>query len=212
MQEIYHWAYLDSRNARLLDHELIVNTILWGNSPELRRSLLCEIEPASRVFQAAHVYGEMQPDLAKKIGPEGRLDVVDVVPLQVDLCRRKLSGFPNVHVRLGDAANNDGRKYDAVVCYFLLHEIPDVNKHEVMDALLERLPKGGKAVFIDYHRTVPWHPLGGLMRLVFRTLEPFAAGLIGSEIRNYASHADNFDWCKQTFFGGLYQKVVAIRR
>ena len=212
MQEVYHWAYLDTRNALLLDHEWVVNLILWGNSPALRKAVLSEIEPASQVFQAAHVYGRMQPDLARKIGPEGSLDVVDVVPLQVELCERKLHQFSNTQVRLADASSREDQRYDAVVCYFLLHEIPEEYKHAVVDALLERVVTGGKAVFIDYHRTAPWHPLGGLMRLVFRTLEPFATSLTENEISNYATCRDDFDWTKQTFFGGLYQKVVTTRR
>ncbi len=212
MQEIYHWAYLNSRNVWLLDHEWVVNSILWGHSRQLRSAVLSEIEPASRVFQAAHVYGCMQPELAQKIGPKGHLDVVDVVPLQVGICRRKLSLFPNADVRIADAASSDGRQYQRVVSYFLLHEIPDVHKYAVVAALLARLAKGGKAVFIDYHRPARWHPLGGLMRLVFRTLEPFATSLINSEISDYAPHGADFDWSKQTYFGGLYQKVVAHRR
>ncbi len=213
MHEVYEWAYLDPRNAQWLDRELVVNTILWGNSPALRRALLCEIEPASNVFQAAHVYGRMVSDLAEKIGPEGHLDVIDVVPLQVGRCKRKLARFPQAHVRHGDAArNDDGRQYDVVVCYFLLHEVPEAKKHGVVDALLERVPEGGKAVFIDYSRTVPWHPLGGLMRLVFKTLEPFAMSLRDNEIHSYARRGDDFHWTKQTFFGGLYQKVVAVHR
>ena len=29
LQKTYRWAYLDSRNAKYLDHELVVKTILW---------------------------------------------------------------------------------------------------------------------------------------------------------------------------------------
>ncbi len=134
-----------------------------------------------------------------------------MLPLQVELCQRKLNYFSNARVRIADAASRDERRYDAVVCYFLLHEIPEEYKHAVVDALLERLATGGKAVFIDYHRPSPWHPLGGFMRLVFRTLEPFASGLINNEISSFTTCRDDFQWTKQTFFGGLYQKVVATR-
>jgi len=195
-----------------LDREWIVNFILWGNSPTLRAALLGEIEPGSTVFQAAHVYGRMLGDLAQKIGPQGRMDLVDVVPVQVSHAQQKLAGFANAYVRVDDAACRDGRRYDAVSCYFLLHEIPDDHKHTVVDALLERMAKGGKLVFLDYHRPAIWHPLSPLMHLIFRTLEPFAASLTRNEISSYASHADDYLWCKQTFFGGLYQKVVVTRR
>ncbi len=49
------------------------------------------------------------------------------------------------------------------------------------------------------------------MHMVFR-LEPFAIGLIEREIADFASERDDFHWRKTTFFGGLYQKVVAELR
>ena len=30
LQDIYYWAYLNPRNVRLLDRELVVSVILWG--------------------------------------------------------------------------------------------------------------------------------------------------------------------------------------
>ena len=31
LRDVYEWAYLNPRNARLLDNEAVVNTILWGD-------------------------------------------------------------------------------------------------------------------------------------------------------------------------------------
>jgi hypothetical protein len=66
-------------------------------------------------------------------------------------------------------------------------------------------------VFIDYHRPGRLHPLRPIMMTVFALLEPFARALWTREIAAYASTPDGFRWRKQTFFGGLYQKVVAER-
>ena len=49
------------------------------------------------------------------------------------------------------------------------------------------------------------------MGLVFALAEPFARELWGVEIRDLASDPGSFSWRKETFFGGLYQKVVARR-
>ncbi len=125
LRDIYGWAYLDPRNARLLDHEAVVNTLLWGNSGRLRRALLAEITPGDRVLQAAHVYGRLIPDLAKTVGPAGRFDIIEIAPLQAAMCRRKLRDFPSAHVRIGDAACPGDGEYDVVVSFFLLHELPD---------------------------------------------------------------------------------------
>ncbi len=104
-----------------------------------------------------------------------------------------------------------GGPYDAVCCFFLLHELPDAHKARVVDGLLASVADGGKVVFVDYHRPHPLHPLRAPMSLVFRSLEPFAGTLWRREIASLAANP-GFVWRKQTLFGGLYQKVVAERR
>ncbi len=212
MLETYHWAYINPSVVAWLDRELVVSTILWGNSRRLARTALAEIEPGTRVLQPAYVYGDFTPALARHVGERGSLDILDIVPLQVDHCRKKLAGQPWAQARLADAADPGGGPYDAVCCYFLLHEIPHDKKRAVVDALLARLAPGGKAVFVDYHRPSRLHPLRGLMHLVWRRLEPYAVELTETEIADLAEGRDGFTWSKETFFGGLYQKVVAVRR
>jgi SAM-dependent methyltransferase len=133
-------------------------------------------------LQSACVYGNFSAQLAQRVGPEGSLDVVDIVPIQVRNCRRKLTGHPHGRVRLADAADPGGGPYDAVCCFFLLHELPDYHKQVVIDALLDSVVPGGKVVFVDYHRPNLGHPLKGIMNFVFRTLEPYAPGLLEHEI------------------------------
>ena len=212
LREVYGWAYLNRANARLLDHDAVVSAILLGNNRRLRRALIGEIAAGQRVLHVAHVYGRLIPEVAARVGPGGQLDVIDLVPLQAALCRRKLRGFPQARVRIADAAQPGDGVYDVITCFFLLHEIPDERKHAVVDALLARIVPGGKVVFVDYHTPARWHPLGGLMRLVMNRLEPFAESLWHHEIAEFASVPGDYRWQKQTLFGGLYQKTVAYRR
>jgi len=207
----YGWAYLNRKNACLLDHDAVVTAILLGNHRRLRRCVLAEIAPGQRVLQAAHVYGGLIPEIARRIGPSGRLDVVDLVPLQAALCRRKLRGFPHARVRVADAAEPGGDSYDVVSCFFLLHEIPDAQKRAVVDGLLERVAPGGTAVFVDYHEPSPSHPLRMVFRWLFDRLEPFAESLWHHEVREFSSVGSSFRWKKETMFGGIYQKTVARR-
>ena len=211
LREVYGWAYLNPANAYLLDRDAVVNAILLGNSRRLRRALLCEIAAGQRVLHAAHVYGRLVPEIAELVGPTGYLDVIDVVPLQAALCRRKLRGFSHAHVRITDAAQPGDGVYDAVTCFFLLHEIPDERKRAVVDALLARVVPGGKVVFVDYHEPARWHPLRGLMRGLLNRLEPFAESLWRHDIAEFASVPGDYRWQKQALFGGLYQKIVAHR-
>ncbi len=212
MHEVYEWAYLNPGNVRLLDHDAVVSAILLGNNARLRDCLLCEINAGQRVLQAAHVYGSLIPQIAEKVGLDGRLDVVDVVPLQAALCRHKLKGFPQANVKVADAARAGSEVYDVISCFFLLHEVPDDRKRAVVDALLAGVDIGGKVVFVDYHGPSKWHPLRGIMRLIFRRLEPFAESLWHHEIAEFSSSPENYRWEKRTLFGGLYQKTVAYRR
>jgi ubiquinone/menaquinone biosynthesis C-methylase UbiE len=212
LQKTYRWAYLDRRNARYLDHEVVVKTILWWQHRRLERTAFLEIEPGQRVLQSACVYGNFSPILAERIGPDGRLEVVDVAEVQVENCRRKLADYDHATVRHENVLYLRDEKFDAVCCYFLLHELPDAFKHRVTKVLLDSVRRGGKVVFVDYHKPHWSHPLRLVSSLIFDMLEPYAKGLWRHEIIEFAGNDKRFDWRKETYFGGLYQKVVATRR
>jgi len=209
LRSVYSWAYIDPRNVRLLDREAVVEFILFGNGRRLRRALLAELENGQRVLQAANVYGCLIPEMAKKIGPGGFLDVIDIVPLQAANCRRNLAGQPQARVRIADAERPGPGQYDRVSSFFLLHELPDQQRRNVVNALLDRVAPGGKAVFVDYHRPKAFHPLRWLLAGVFKWLEPFAFDLWTHEIAEFATHPARFQWRTRAFFGGLYQITTA---
>jgi len=212
LEDNYRWAYLRPASLKVFDHTPVVSAILWGCYGRLKRAAFVELEPGRKVLQAASVYGDLSPLLARLVGAEGHLDVVDIAPIQVANCRRKLREFPHARVRVADAAAPGGGPYDVVVCFFLLHELPDYHKHSVVDALLDMITLEGKVVFIDYHGPVRFHPLKALTGLVFDYLEPFAKTLWRRELSSFATAAERFTWRKETYFGGLFQKVVAERR
>ncbi|HEY5654821.1 MAG TPA: rhodoquinone biosynthesis methyltransferase RquA [Woeseiaceae bacterium] len=211
LDSIYNWAYLNPKHMQFLDKEIVVRTILWQQHNKLERAAFTEIEPGQRVLQPACVYGKFSPALAAHIGAEGSLEVVDVAEVQVNNVRRKLKDFPQAKVRQSDVLHLEGENYDTVCCYFLMHELPDDYKQGAADVLLSSVPVGGKVVFVDYHKPHWAHPLRPIMSLVFKKLEPFAKSLWRNEISSFTQHADRFSWRKETYFGGLYQKVVATR-
>ena len=94
LQDTYYWAYINPRNVRLLDREIVVRTILWQQHNRLQRLAFAEIEPGQWVMQPASVYGSFGPNLARHVGPQGRLDIVDVARVQVDSAERKLAPYP----------------------------------------------------------------------------------------------------------------------
>jgi ubiquinone/menaquinone biosynthesis C-methylase UbiE len=211
LQETYYWAYINPRNVKLLDRELVVRTILWQQHLRLQRLAFAEIEPGQSVLQSACVYGSFSVNLAGHIGRDGSLDIVDVAEVQVRNARRKLEAFPQASVHHGNVLHLDSKPFDAVCCYFLLHELPDTYKREAVNVLLDKVAPGGKLVFVDYHKPRWWHPLKLITSLVFDTLEPFAKGLWRNEIRAFADEPEKYNWRKETCFGELFQKVVATR-
>ncbi|MEO1093117.1 MAG: rhodoquinone biosynthesis methyltransferase RquA [Pseudomonadota bacterium] len=210
LRDTYSWAYLNPRTIGWLDTRVVVEGILWGNFTRLVDAALDEFEPGMAVLQPACVYGDLSPRLADHLGPNGRLLVSDVAPLQLANTAPKLEGRANATTRLLDAADHPPGDFDAVCCFFLLHEIPEGHRRRVVTSLLNSVRPGGKVVFVDYHAPSAWHPMRPLMSLVFDMLEPFAKDLWRQDIRAFGEPTGRFRWSKRTYFGGLYQKVVAV--
>jgi SAM-dependent methyltransferase len=212
LSNVYTWAYLTPWLTGILDRQAVVQAILWGNAQRLIEDVLAAVKPGDRIFQPAAVYGTFSRQLAGQIGRQGRLEIRDIAPLQVALTRQKLEGLPQVHVACGNAASPERREYDAVACFFLLHEVPDDVKVQIVQAMLRLVRPGGKVIFVDYHRPHRWHPLKPVMERVFAWLEPFALAMWSREIEELAgSSATAFRWSKRTRFIGLYQTVIAER-
>ena len=212
LQDTYYWAYISPRNVPLLDREIVVRTILWQQHNKLQRLAFSEIEPGQSVMQPASVYGSFGPNLAKHVGPEGNVDILDVAKIQFRSATRKLEPYPWAHAHHANCVEWEKAPYDVIVVYFLLHEVPDEVKHEDVDHMLGKVEVGGKVVFVDYAKPKWWHPLKLITSIVFDTLEPFAKGLWRNEIRDFAKDADRFAWRRETIFGELFQKVVATRQ
>lgn len=211
LQKTYTWAYLNPKTVPFLSSAPVVEAILWGNAGRLIRMTTDEITPGQSVLQAAAVYGRFSTVLAKSVGAEGHLDVIDVAPIQVETAKKRVLGMPQAQVKLGDASVIQPKPYDVVSCFFLLHEVPEDMKHKIVDALLSSVKPGGKVVFVDYHKPVSHHILKPLMSKIFDWLEPFAKGLWHHEIEDYATGHEGLTWSKETIFGAMYQKVVVTK-
>jgi len=211
MTEVYDWAYVDPKWVRALDHNWVVRVLLFLNDQRLMRAYLNEIKEGMRVWQLAHVYGDLVTRAARKVGPKGAFHLTDVTPIQIEHGTRKLSGMEWTRVIRSDAASfaiGEDDHYDLICSFFLLHEVPEEKKFEIVNHMLEKLPKGSKAVFVDYHNPAKWQPIRYILKVVNHYLEPFAETMWKNEIQHYASKAERFSWRKKTFFGGVYQCVV----
>lgn len=133
MVDVYDWAYVNPVQVDRLDHNLVVRVLLFGNDQRLMRAYLNEIRPGMRVWQVAHVYGDLVTRVADKVGPQGSFHLTDITPAQVEHAERKLAGRPWAQVYRADAAHFDGHgEYDLICSFFLLHEVPEDKKRETV--------------------------------------------------------------------------------
>jgi ubiquinone/menaquinone biosynthesis C-methylase UbiE len=221
LQNTYWWAYLHPRAVHIFERQWLVNLILWGNFARLRDAALNEIGTTinGRVLQVACVYGDFTEHLVRRLEPNGSVDVIDVAPIQINNLHAKLklagADHSRVNALLQDSSDlhfADGH-HDDVIVFFLLHEMPtEVRRKTVAEALRVTKP-GGKLIFVDYHKPRRLSPFRYLMVPVLTTLEPFAMDVWNNEIASWMPEdAAIAKVEKQTYFGGLYQKVVFTKK
>ena len=216
LQEIYWWAYVHPWAVRVFEREWLVNLILLGNYARLRDAALAEMggPAAGRILQIACVYGDLTVRLNEQIAEDGALDVVDVMPIQLRNLQHKLP--PGTKARLVHSDSTalclPDATYDRVLLFFLLHEQPQAVRRRTLSEAMRVVKPGGKVVLVDYHHPHRWHPLRSAMRAVLRRLEPFALDLWDTEIEQYLlEQSSPAAVYQQTYFGGLYQKVIITR-
>jgi ubiquinone/menaquinone biosynthesis C-methylase UbiE len=216
LEQVYWWAYVHPRAVHVFEREWLVNAILFGNYGRLRDAALTELgeRVRGRTLQVACVYGNLTPRLRQRLAPDGRLDVVDILPIQLANLAKKFPPDKRIALIQGDSSSLavPTASYDQALLFFLLHEQPAHVRRATLAEALRVVKPGGRIVIVDYHRPVPLHPLRLLMTAVFRRLEPYAMDLWDDELAVFLpDHDAPASIRKETFFGGLYQKLVMIR-
>ncbi|HSV19434.1 MAG TPA: rhodoquinone biosynthesis methyltransferase RquA [Casimicrobiaceae bacterium] len=211
--DTYWWAYVHPRAVRLFERQWLVNLILWGNFSRLRDAALDALGGvlAGYTLQVACVYGNLTERLLGRHAPDARLDVVDVLPIQLDNLARKLRHGRGARLLHGDSAAlpAPAARYDRALIFFLLHEQPEHVRRATLAEALRVVKPGGRIVIVDYHRPSRRNPLYWPMRAVLRTLEPYALDLWRHDIAQWLPADVRADALSQrTLFGGLYQVVT----
>lgn len=215
--KVYWWAYVHPRAVRLFERPWLINAILFSNYRRLSNTALTALgEPVvhGRTLQIACVYGDLTQRLIRRLSPQARLDVIDILPVQLDNLRTKLEPDPRVRLLRSDssALSVPDASYDQALMFFLLHEQPEPVRRATLAEAIRVLRPGGKLVVIDYHRPARWHPLRPLMWAVFRRLEPYAIDLWRAPIEHWLP--ENFraaSVTRRTWMGGLYQTLEIVR-
>jgi SAM-dependent methyltransferase len=106
LEETYWWAYVHPKAVTIFEKQWIVNLILLGNFARLRDAALDELgqEIDGRILQIACVYGDFSVKLAERLTRNSSLDIVDVLPVQLENARRKIPKTASVQILQRDSA------------------------------------------------------------------------------------------------------------
>lgn len=216
LEQVYWWAYVHPNAVHVFEREWLVNAILFGNYGRLRDAALAQLGDTvhGRTLQLACVYGNLTPRLQARLAPDAKLDVLDILPVQLNNLASKLKPDARVALLQGDSSATalPDASYDQVLLFFLLHEQPEPVRRGTLAEAMRVVRPGGRIVIVDYHRPAPMHPLRLLMRGVFHRLEPYAMDLWRNEVQHFMpAGTPPASIEKKTYFGGLYQKLVITR-
>jgi len=209
LQSTYWWAYVHPRAVKVFERKWLVNLILIGNYARMREAALAELGSNldGQTLQVACVYGDLSARLLEHIAPSGTLDVVDVLPIQLQNLRRKLPADPRVAFIQNDstAMTFADASHDRALAFFLLHEQPENVRRATLAEMFRVVKPGGKIVLVDYHRPSRNNPLRYPMQALLGSLEPFAADLWRHELQHFfPSEYVKKSVRTQLYFGGLY--------
>ena len=212
----YWWAYISPKAIRFFDREFLVNLILFGNFKKLRDRALDRLGFVieGKTLQIASVYGDFTQKIVDRLTPESELDVIDIVPGQLENLQKKLCENPRLRLLQMDssALTLAADTYDQVISFFLLHEQPEEVRSKTIQEAWRVVKPGGRLVIVDYHRPRLFNPIRLVLWPILKILEPFALDLWRHGLeQSIPEEMSSQRRSKKTFFGGVYQKLVYVK-
>lgn len=211
MQILGNKIYSNFTVSSILDDNRVVTFLnLWANN-KIIKDLVQEITKNAHVLQIGLTFGNEIDAVYAKVSQKGKFDIFDVSKVQVKRAQEKYKHH-NINIMDYNAALPWDEKYDVIICYNLLQELPLKTRKKVMDNVLNGLTKGGKAIFVDCAKPVALNLLKWPLLLFNRLYYPFAESLWNSPIENFCSNKNEFRWQHKYYWGRLHQKTVAVRK
>jgi ubiquinone/menaquinone biosynthesis C-methylase UbiE len=217
LRRVYWWTYIHPFAVWFFDRLWLINLIVLTNYHRLRDAALAAfpIRPGEQVLQISCAYGDITPKLAAKVAAGGgRLDVIDVLPIQLQNVRRKVPAASPVRYFNMDACNLKfpSGQYDSALLFLLLHETPMDVRLKALEEAFRVVKPGGKVVIVDFSKPQWWNPFRYLWAIFLSIFEPFALDMWWNDIRTLLPAAvRNRRIDRESFFGGLFQKVTILR-
>lgn len=211
LKVLYGFLYHPHAKKSLLDDDRTQSLLTFGYNNVIINDLVEEIGTNSNVLQIGCTFGSQMLQTAEKIGSYGTYTIADVLPSELERAQKKLER-QKVEFKCHDARFPFEKKYDTVICFMLLHELPENSRQKVINNALDAVGEKGKAIFIDYNKPSKWNILRLFLKPFNRLYFPFTEKLWEKEVRLYALKESHFIWYQKTFGGKAYQKVVAVRK
>ena len=213
LQATYWWAYIDPRGVKIFERQWLVNLILWGNYRRLIDEIFKKhaLQRVDRSLQIACAYGNLTARFAKFLGPENSLDVIDILPIQLDNLAHKLSPDTTVqlHCMNSTALLFPDKHFDQALLFFLLHEQPREVRAKTLAEAVRVIRSGGQLIIVDYARPFWFNPLRYIMAPILALLEPYARDLWKEEVKVLFTENANVTLVhKLNLFGGMYQVLT----
>ena len=194
-----------------LDDSRVVALNSLGVSNRIVSDVLRDITKNAHVLQIGLTFGNEISAVYERVKKQGKLDVFDVSEVQIEMAKDRYLD-EDICIMNYDASLPWDEKYDVIICYNLLHELPLKTRQKVMDNVLSSLTNGGKAIFVDYAKPEWWNLAKWPLLLFNRLYRPFAESLWNEPIESFCTKKDEFRWHHTYYRGHMYQKTVAVRK
>ncbi|MBQ7632648.1 MAG: class I SAM-dependent methyltransferase [Alphaproteobacteria bacterium] len=211
MQLFANKVYANKILSGVFDDSRIAAVRSCWSANKIVKDMLKDITKNAHVLQIGLTFGNEILQVYNKVAQKGKLDIFDVSETQIGMARMRYKDT-DITIMNYNAALPWDEKYDVVICYNLLRELPPETRCKVMDNALSSLTNGGKAIFVDYAEPEWWHPLKWPLFLYNRLYRPFAESLWKNPLENFCSLKDEYRWHHSYYCGRLYQKTVAVRK
>lgn len=211
LSSLYPLIYHKQKFYRFLDDERIQNLLFLGFRKKIIADMLEHIKTNSSVLQIGATFGDQMQKTAEKIGRYGTYVITDVLPEQLNRAKGQLID-KKIDFEIHDARKPFSGKYDTVICFMLLHELPEASRKKVINNALDAVPNGGQVIFIDYNKPSEWNILRFFLKPFNRLFFPFVEKLWETPIKSYAHKNTHFLWDKKVYAGRMFQKIIAVRQ
>ena len=212
LKSVYGRRYFHPFFSKIFDDEWMAAIGSFFCQKKLTEWVTNEIFEGNDVLQLGVASGNFEKRVAEKINGKGQYHIEDLSEFHIKAAQPRLSFWLNTSVMERDFTlpeTKHNKKYNAVIGYFLLHELPDVRKRAVLQRALNALKPGGKMIFVDYAQPKKFHPMKYPVKIFNRLFEPFAESLWHTDIIDFLPKKDNLIWDRKTLFGDMYQCVIA---